>query len=262
MMLAVETLNDKVALVTGASRGIGWAICEDLIRRGASVVASGRSLDTIEVQVEKIKKKGCILPVVMDVGDSESVNLAVQAAVDHFGKVDIVVNNAGVNRVSSLLELSVDDFDEIINVNLRGIYLVSRAIVPFMIRQGGGKIINIASQAGKVGEAFNSAYCASKFGVVGLTQSLARELAPAHIAVYAVCPGPVDTDMLRESLIRFAQFDGKTPEGILQNIIQHTAIGRLLSSEEVASLVSFLAADDNAVLTGASLQGTGGATLW
>src|SRR5687767_2051173 len=170
IMLNFESLNGQVALITGANRGIGWAICDSLLKYGVHVVMTGRNLQQVQLVAAKANDDR-IMAIELDVRNPESVNLAVNKVICQFGRIDILVNNAGINKISSFTELRNEDFDEIMNVNLRGTYLVCKEVVPIMIKQGMGKIINIASQAGKSGEAYNSAYSASKFAVIGLTQS-------------------------------------------------------------------------------------------
>jgi NAD(P)-dependent dehydrogenase (short-subunit alcohol dehydrogenase family) len=261
MMHNFESLNGQVALITGANRGIGWAICASLLKYGVHVVMTGRNLQQVQLAAAKTNNNR-IMAIELDVRNPESVSLAVDKVICQFGRIDILVNNAGINKISSFTELRNEDFDEIMNVNLRGTYLVCKEVVPIMVKQRKGKIINIASQAGKSGEAYNSAYSASKFAVIGLTQSLALELGKHSIMICAICPGPVDTQLLRESIVDFAHIYEKSTEAYQSDIIKQTAIGRLLSPEDVASIVTYLVCNESDAFTGGSVQVTGGVTMW
>jgi NAD(P)-dependent dehydrogenase (short-subunit alcohol dehydrogenase family) len=256
-------LHGKVALVTGANRGIGLAVGQKFLEAGACVALTGRRTDALE---ERIATLGSAteraIAFRLDVTDHAGTVLAIGEILQHFGHIDILVNNAGIDTIERFTDLDVETWDEIFRVNVRGVFLVTQAVVPLMIRQGAGKIVNVASQAGKVGEAFNSAYSASKFAVVGLTQALALELGSYNIAVNAVCPGPVETDMMTDALVRFGELYSMSPKVHRTNLVRNIPIGRLLLPKDVAAVVAFLASDAADGITGASIPVTGGMTMW
>lgn len=252
-------LHGKVALVTGANRGIGLAISKKFLEAGAYVALTGRRIDRLKVLGNATERA---IAVQLDVTDQKESLTAIQEVFQHFGRIDILVNNAGINTIMRFVDLDIETWDNIFKVNVYGVFLVTKAIVPLMIRQGGGKIINIASQAGKAGEAFNSTYSASKSAIVGLTQALARELGPYNITVNAICPGPVETDMMTSALIHFGELHGVSPEVHRTNLVDNIPIGRFLLPEDVATTVVFLASDAANGITGASIPVTGGMTMW
>jgi len=195
---AERPLSGKVALVTGASRGIGRRIAADLAAQGAAVTLTARSREALtEVAEETRRAGGRAMALPCDVRVAARVKEAVRGCLTEFGRLDILVNNAGVAANKPLVETSEEEWDSILDTNLKGAFLCCREALPVMLRQGEGVIINISSAAGRQGFAGLSAYCASKFGVIGLTESLAEEVAEEGIRVFAVLPAGVDTDMWR-----------------------------------------------------------------
>jgi 3-oxoacyl-[acyl-carrier protein] reductase len=191
-----DTLKKKVALVTGGGRGIGEAIAIALSDEEANVAVAGRNRGRLDRVVNELKERGGeALALEADVSKVKDVETMVQRTLGEFGKIDILVNNAGQILRTTVTETDPADWDNIVNVNLRGTFLCSRAVVPQMIRQRGGKIINICSTAGKHGYPARTAYCASKFAVSGFNESLAQEVAEHGITVSSICPGMVVTDM-------------------------------------------------------------------
>lgn len=190
----------SVALITGAGRGIGRATAEAFAARGYTVVLA-ELLPALGRRTERaLKRAGAqALYLHTDVADAVSVQRSVRAVLHRFGRLDCLVNNAGVLRAGPLLGLATGSLDRMLSVNLRGPLLLARAVLPAMLRQGSGSIINVASQLGKFGAAEYVTYCASKFGVVGFTEALAAELAGTGVRVWAVCPGLVDTPMARHA---------------------------------------------------------------
>ncbi len=192
---APHPLAGQVALVTGASRGIGRGVALALARAGADVALAARTvpdLEEVAAKVEALGRRALVVPA--DVRDDRSVGVMVEAALDTFGRLDILVNNAGLGHFGPIEDLSIEQFDEMLGVNLRGPFLCARAVVPAMKRQGSGTILNIASVAGLVANPKLSGYNASKFGLMGLSESLMLELRHAGIKVAAICPGSTATD--------------------------------------------------------------------
>ena len=190
-------LKGRVALVTGGGRGIGRATCLALAREGADIIAIARSREEIEEVREMVENMGRrSLAIKTDIRKESEVSDMVSKSVEHFGRIDILVNNAGVAVRKPMVETSVEEFDNVMAVNVRGLFMCTRYVLPHMLREGRGKVINISSGAGKTGIGQLSVYSASKFAVIGLTESLAQEVS-GKVGVYAVCPGSVDTGMYR-----------------------------------------------------------------
>lgn len=208
----------KVAIVTGASRGIGACVAHGLAQDGFSLALTARSKESLEQVAQAIRSanKGVqVLTYPCDVSDSKAVSDMVSSVVDKLGRIDLLVNNAGMGKTGTLA-ISSEEFDEVLSVNLKGPFALLKAVVPTMKAQGGGTIINVASRAGKIGFAGWGAYAASKFGMVGLGESLYRELSPMGIRVTTLCPSWVDTDMAKGST--FPKNQMLTPEDILKSI--------------------------------------------
>jgi len=256
-------LCGKVALVTGAGDGIGRAIALSLAREGASVAASDIDVEKARetaVMIESIG--GSSLSLRMDVRRIMEIERVLKMVLVRFGKIDILVNNAGVSTMSKVVHMTEEEWDYNMNVNAKGVFLCSKAVAKVMIEQGrGGKIVNIASMAGKRGSTLLAHYCASKFAVVGFTQSLALELAPFHINVNAVCPGFVETSMQWRELQWQADIEGTTPEKIKTGFITSTPLGRLEQPEDVAKVVVFLSSSESDFMTGQAINVTGGVEM-
>ncbi len=224
--LTAGRLSGQVALVTGASAGIGRAIALAFMREGADLVVVARRAERLEALAAEAQRLGrsCRL-VTGDARDEDTASRAMQAALDHFGKLDILVNNAGVGIYKELAETSPDDYDTMMDSNMRSTFLFTRYAVPVLTRQGAGVIINIASMAGVMGFAGEAVYCATKFAQVGFTQALDRELRPRGIRVGVLCPGGVKTE--------FAIGTGRTEEGV--------AASNMLEPEDVADAALLMA---------------------
>jgi meso-butanediol dehydrogenase/(S,S)-butanediol dehydrogenase/diacetyl reductase len=265
-------LENKTAIITGAGRGIGRAIALTLAADGANIVAADvERLHSTSSQyqdsvlkgyqaalrlVDEIKSKGHrAIAINADVTKSTEVERMVGEAVREFGNVDILVNNAGVVTRADVVDLSEDQWDLVMNVNVKGVFLCCKFVAPHMIRNRSGRIVNISSESGKTGERGLAHYCASKFAVIGFTQSLALELAPYNINVNAVCPGMVYTKMW-DYLTKVE--DAKTPseEKFDQLVEQLMPLGRPQTPEDIANAVLFLCTSNN--ITGESLNVTGG----
>jgi NAD(P)-dependent dehydrogenase (short-subunit alcohol dehydrogenase family) len=243
-------LKDKVAIVTGARRGIGKAIALEMAREGAKVVVSDIELKECEAVCGEIKALGSeAIAVKCDVTKKHEVDGMVEKAVQKFGRLDIMVNNAGVYVAKPFTETAEKDWDFILNVNLKGMFLCASAAAKHMIRQKAGKIISTASIAGKVGFADSSAYCASKGGIISMTRELAMELAPYNINVNAVAPGVIETNMTKGMLE-----DEKAKQGLLMGI----PLRRVGKPEDIAKAVVFLASEESGYVTGHTLVVDGG----
>ena len=256
----MQHLLDKIALVTGASKGIGRAIAIAFAKEGANVVVNYfKSEDDANDVVKEINALGrAAVPVRADVSKIDEVKAMVKRTIDQFGRIDMLVNNAGVSTMGPLVDLTERDWDYNMDVNAKGVFLCCQAVARHMIGQRYGKIINISSAAGKTGARFLSHYCASKFAVIGLTQSLALELAPYGINVNAVCPGYVETDMQSRELVWEAKLRGISSEEVKRGYLGSVPLGRLGKSEDVAKVVVFLASAQSDYMTGQAINVTGG----
>jgi 3-oxoacyl-[acyl-carrier protein] reductase len=243
-------LAGKRALVTGAASGIGRATALALSRRGADVaLVDLASCDELAKEIETMGRAGIV--VTADVGDERQVRNALRRTLEELGGLDILINCAGIILEKPLLEMSIDEFDRIVRVNLRGTFLMGREGIAAMKQQGGGgRIVNIASELAYLGRAEFSAYCATKAAILGLTRSWAREFAP-EILVNSVAPGPVDTPML--------SIDSMSPEW--RDKETDIPLGRVGRPEEIASVIAFLAGPEATFITGQTFSPNGGAVM-
>ncbi len=258
-------LENKVALITGGSKGIGRSIAIAFAEQGADVVLAARSRELLEEVAEEVRQKGQrALPVVCDVSSSRAVNSLIEEVQRSYDRIDILVNNAGVSKRSKFLEYDDETWSEVIRINLFSVYLCTKAFLPMMQKADTGRIINIASAAGKAGVPFNSAYSASKHGVLGLTKSLASELAMTgyrQITVNAICPYFVDTNMFRGPqgyLAQMTKMSGVSEDELIEKILTSNLQQRILDADEVASMALYLASDDAGGITGQSFNICGG----
>jgi len=246
-------LKNKVAIITGARRGIGRSHALTLAKAEAKVVVADISQEDCQKVVDEIKKaKGEALAVKCDVTKKEEVDNMVKAAVEKWGKVDILVNNAGICQFKPFLELTEEEWDRTLDINLKGYFLCAQAAAKEMVKQKSGVIINIASVAmGQQGIGFPNIvhYCASKGGIVGMTEALAVELAPFNIRVNAIAPGMIETPMIDP-----VKQDSKTMEAMLARVPMH----RVGKPEEVSNLVLFLASNESSYMTGSTVIIDGG----
>ena len=240
--------KDKVAVITGASRGIGRSIALALAEAGAKIVAVDLDPVATEAIVAELKEKGTeAIAVIGNVTVSEDTEKMIDAAVAAFGRVDILVNNAGITRDGLLMRMKDEDWDAVLSVNLKGAFLCSRAASKVMTKQRYGRIINIASVVGQMGNAGQANYCASKAGLIGLTKSNARELAKRNVTVNAVAPGFIATAMT-----------DALPEKVREELIAQIPLARLGSAEDIAHAVVFLALEKSAYITGHVIAVNGG----
>ena len=250
MVDAAEEFSGKVAIVTGAARGMGYAVAKRLAAGGASVVINDINAEAAARAASDLHALGHeALALPGDVTSGRDVDRFVATAVDHFGEVHILINNAGILRPTPVVDIEEDEWDLVVNVNLKGTYLCSRAVLPGMQEAGWGRIVNFSSTAGKnVSTVGGAHYTAAKAGILGFTRHLAKEVARYGITVNAVCPGLIDTEMVRSAI---------SPERA-QAYADGFPIRRLGEPFEVAELVAFLASDRAAYITGASLDINGG----
>ncbi len=244
--------TDKIAVVTGGSRGIGRAIALELAKRGATVVVNyQKSADAANEVVESITSSGGrALAVQADVSAEADANRLIKTAIDTYGKLDILINNAGTTRDNVIMLMGADDFDAVIQTNLRSTWLCSKAAVRSMMRKRYGRIVNITSISGIMGNAGQTNYSASKAGIIGLTKALAREVSTRGITVNAVAPGFVMTDLT-----------SGLPEDMLKRLNENIPLGRWGTVEDVASATCFLASDEASYVTGHILTVDGGLAM-
>jgi 2-hydroxycyclohexanecarboxyl-CoA dehydrogenase len=250
----MERFKDRVAIVTGGAQGIGEAIVRRLASEGATVAIMDIQWEKAQQVAEDIvAKSGKALAVKMDIADSQDVKRAVKEVKDRLGQIDILINNAGWDKAAPFVQLSEELWDKIIAVNLRGPITITRAVLDVMIDRKYGRIVNIASDAGRVGSTGESVYSACKGGIIAFTKTLARELVRYNILVNCVCPGPTDTPMLAD----MARENPRLVEA-LQNAIPMRRLGK---PEELAAAVAFLASDEASYITGQTLSVSGGLTM-
>jgi len=249
-------LAGRRALVTGGATGIGAAICAALAREGAHVAVSDIDLGAAGERAAALGEGHSAVE--MDVTDRASVERGTALALEALGGLDILCANAGISTMNRALDLSDEEWDANMSVNARGVFLTNQVAARHFMAEGAGVIVNTASLAGKVGAPLLAHYSASKFAVLGWTQALARELAPAGIRVNAVCPGFVRTGMQEREIAWEAKLRGITPEEVIADYIAQTPLGRLEEPEDVADVVVFLASDAARFMTGQGVNVTGG----
>jgi meso-butanediol dehydrogenase / (S,S)-butanediol dehydrogenase / diacetyl reductase len=250
----VSELAGRIALVTGGASGIGAGIARVLAAAGAQVAIGDLDEDAAAAVAGELPGSG--LGVRLDVTDRDSTDQAVTRIEQAFGPVDVLVNNAGISSVAPFLDITDRDWDRLIGVNLRGVLVVTQRVLPLMLERCSGRVINISSMAGKEGLPNLAHYCAAKFGVIGLTQSLAKEVAANHVTVNAVCPGVVRTPLWDDpdtGILR--QLDG---ENGWQAFLAGIPLGRPQSAEDIGHACAYLASDAAANITGEALNVSGG----
>jgi len=241
-------MTNRTALVTGASRGIGRAVALALARAGARIVVASNEPENNEKVAAEVRALGVeALPVFVDLAAAESIQEAFGATLKQWGRVDILVNNAGITKDGLAVRMKAEDWDLVLSINLRGAFLASKLVLPGMMRERWGRIINIASVVGQSGNPGQANYVSSKAGLIGLTKALAQEVGSRNITVNAVAPGFIETDMT-----------ARLPQEVREKMLAAIPLGRAGQPEDVAAAVRFLASDEAGYITGAVLNVNGG----
>lgn len=244
-------LADKVALITGAANGIGLATAHKFAAEGAQVILCDLLQDPLEAATAAIRSEGGrAVAHTLDVADRGRVDAVVGAVVASHGRIDILINNAGITRDARLVNMTEAQFDDVMDVNLKGVFHCTQAVVPSMLAQGRGAIVNASSVVGLYGNFGQTNYAASKFGVIGFTKTWARELGPKGIRVNAVCPGFIATSIL-----------DTIPQDVLEKMRERSWLHRLGTPQEMANVYAFLASDEASYINGVALEASGGISL-
>ena len=254
----MSALRGEHAVITGAGRGIGASIARLMAAQGAKLTLLGRNRELLDKIAAELKGTTEVSVAVADVTDAAALTAAFTSARERFGPVTILVNNAGQARSAALHVADDALWDDMLAVNLTGVYRCIRCALPDMLQAGRGRIVSIASTAGLTGYAYVSAYCAAKHGVIGLTRSLALELARKNITVNAVCPGYTDTDLSREAIANIQAKTGRGEAEVRGILTARNPQARLISPEEVAQTVLWLCTNDVGSITGQSIAVAGG----
>jgi 3-hydroxybutyrate dehydrogenase len=250
---------DRIALVTGGGRGIGRAIALAFAREGAHVAVTARTsseLDAVAAEVRALGRKALAVP--CDVGDRTQVDDAVRRVTEHLGRVEILVNNAGIAVSAKLLETDEDLWERHLRIHLTGAFFMTRAVLPGMLSARWGRVINIASIAGRQGYPYITAYTASKHGLLGLTRALAQEVVTAGVTVNAICPGYVATDLTWAGARNIQERTGRTYDEAVRSLAAHSPQKRLIEPEEVAAVAVLLASDEGRGVTAQAWNVDGG----
>jgi 3-oxoacyl-[acyl-carrier protein] reductase len=250
-MSSSQRLAGKVSIITGGAQGIGLATALKFSREGATVVVCDIRQAAVDAAVAQCQEAGAkALGWVVDVTQREMVDAMVQQVLNQFGRIDVLVNNAGITQDARLQKMTIEQFDRVIDVNLRGVFHCSQAVADAMVKQGSGVILNASSVVGIYGNFGQTNYAATKFGVIGFTKTWSRELGPKGVRVNAVAPGFVATPIL-----------STIPDKVLQEMIDRVPLKRLGQPEDIANVYAFLASDDAAYINGAVLEVSGGMTV-
>jgi 3-oxoacyl-[acyl-carrier protein] reductase len=246
-----KRLENKVCMITGAANGIGFATAQKFSDEGGLAVICDVNLEKINLAVEAINKAGGSAEgYVMNVIDRPNVDSVVNALMDKHGHIDVLINNAGITKDARLVNMTEEQFDAVVDVNLKGVFNCTQAVAPHMLKAGKGSIVNASSVVGLYGNFGQTNYAATKFGVIGFTMTWARELGPKGVRVNAVCPGFIETNML-----------ASVPEDVLDGIRQRSWLRRLGKPEELANVYAFLASDESSYVNGITLEASGGISL-
>jgi meso-butanediol dehydrogenase / (S,S)-butanediol dehydrogenase / diacetyl reductase len=256
-------LDGKTAIVTGAGRNIGQGIALALAREGAAVAIADYDAQAAGATAQLIREAGGrAITVEVDVTDKPQVQLMVDHVMEAWGRIDVLVNNVGILAICPVIDMAEETWDRVMTINTKGVFLCSQAVLPIMIAQGGGRIINMSSQAGKEGSALSSAYAASKHAIIGFTQSLAKEVGEHHITVNALCPGSIDTEMLANEYFPLkANLTGQDTESYARAFINRIPLKRMGRIEEIGFAAVFLASDEADYVTGIALAVAGGSMV-
>ena len=255
-------LSERIALITGGGTGIGKAVARAMAQEGARIVIAARNRERIEAAAAELRADGhSVLPVSLDVRDQAGIRDCVSRVQAHWGRVHILVNNAGVSGMTPMDDKDDSLWRVIVDTNLTGVYLLTKEVLGIMSDDGDGRIINMSSVLGKFGVPGYAAYCASKHGLIGFTRALALELVSRGITVNALCPGWVDTEMSRAGIEQIAAQQGTDPESFKQQALAAVPIRRFLDPEEIARFAVYLASDKASGITGQALNICGGQTM-
>ena len=240
-------LENKVAIITGAASGIGLATAAKFVREGARVVVADIVPARVDQACAELAGGDRVMPCVVDVTDRAQIDAMVAQVLARWGRIDVLLNNAGITKDARLVKMTETQFDQVIGVNLKGVFECTQAVAAIMIEQGAGVVINASSVVGLFGNFGQTNYAASKAGVIGFTKSWARELGPKGVRSVAVCPGFVETQIL-----------ATIPAAVMQNMIDRVPLGRLGKAEEIANVYAFLASDEASYINGAVIEVSGG----
>jgi len=260
IFMETQPLKGKIAFITGSASGIGQGIALRFAKEGAHIACCDLNLEGAEKTAQEIKSLGQqALAIQLDVVKSKNVESAVRQVHDHFGKIDILVNSAGIIKANFITDVPESIWDAIIDVDLKGTFLCIKEVAKYMVEQKSGKIINISSKSGKKGGLWLAAYSSAKFGVVGLTQSVATDLAPFHINVNAICPGNVFSTPMWDLLDKeYSVKLGVPPEQVRKIYVEKVPLGRGCTVEDITNLAVFLASTQSDYMTGQAINLTGG----
>ena len=251
MEKSLMRLKDKVAIITGSARGIGYATALKFAREGAKVVVCDLDNQAVDAVVKEIRADGGeAMGCRLDVTDPSTIAAAVKAVMDQYGRIDTLVNNAGIVDDAQLRKMSEQQFDRVLDINLKGTFNCTKAVVEIMVAQNSGVILNASSVVGIYGNFGQTNYAASKFAVIGMVKTWARELGRKGIRANAVCPGFVETSILKS-----------IPDKVMQALVDRVPLGRLAKPEEIANTYAFLASDEASYINGAVIEVSGGATI-
>ena len=258
----MASVTGKIALVTGGGTGIGKAIAAALAQKGAKVAIASRTSAHVEGAAQELQSRGlAVLALRLDVTKKSDIERGIEALLSQWGPPHILVNNAGRSGLSMIDDPDDGQWFDIVNTNLNGLYLVTKAVLRHMPNQAGGRVINISSVLGKFGVPGYTAYCTTKHGVIGFTRALALEVVSRGITVNTVCPGWVDTEMAALGIKETAALQGITPAEFKAQAIEAVPIKRFLEADEVAELVCYIASDAAAGITGQAINICGGQTM-
>lgn len=254
-------ISGKVILLTGGCQGLGKAILCRFLEEGAKVAVVCRNKSQIS-EFDPLSYEGRVLLLSADITRTSDVERCVAKTLGHFGTIDCLINNAGREAVASLHDISDSFINEVFSVNVKSCILFTKLVVHSMIdRNNPGSIVNVASQAGIKGEAYNSVYCASKFALIGFSQSIALELARYHIRVNTICPGPINTGLLEQSIKRYSTYQATSPEDYRKELLNSVPLKNIANPQDIAGSVIFLCSNDAQFITGASITLSGGLVL-
>ena len=258
MSMSQAILNDRHAVVTGGGSGIGAATAAALLRAGARVTLMGRDAARLDAQRAALGGGENVACVSTDITDENAVNAAFSRAAEKLGAVDILVNNAGQAQAAPFTQTDLALWKRMLDVNLTGAFLCTRAVLPAMLARKAGRIVNVASTAGQVGYPYVAAYCASKHGVIGMTRALALEVATQGVTVNAVCPGYTETELLQASLEQITRKTSRSEAEARSILVRHNPQQRFVTPDEVANAVLWLCAPGSSAITGQSISVSGG----